>query len=128
MVCDSEDDPIASEELPEEARLLIAGESEGCSGKANAVAFALERASQDRIVLTDDDVERDDDWLETLKRLGEERGTATAIPVFLSDDYPFKLLEPLCVVLASFVIGRTNWITWGVGSPSTDAKSTSRTT
>ncbi|ADD07667.1 putative glycosyltransferase, family 21 (plasmid) [Natrialba magadii ATCC 43099] len=58
VVCDHEDDPVASAELPENAELLVAGEPEGCSGKANAVALALEHASQDRIVLTDDDVDR----------------------------------------------------------------------
>ncbi|SFC61536.1 Glycosyltransferase involved in cell wall bisynthesis [Halobiforma haloterrestris] len=115
VVCDSEDDPVASADLPEESRLLVAGEPEGCSGKANAVALALEHASQDRIVLTDDDVERDEEWLATIKRLGEEHGTVTAIPVFYSEDYPFKLLEPLCIVVASFVVDWTNWVTWGGG-------------
>ena len=115
VVCDHEDDPVASAELPENAELLVAGEPEGCSGKANAVALALEHASQDRIVLTDDDVERDDDWLATIKRLGEEHGTVTAIPVFHSEEYPFKLLEPLCIVVASVVVDRTNWVTWGGG-------------
>ncbi|ARS90984.1 glycosyltransferase [Natrarchaeobaculum aegyptiacum] len=115
VVCDSEDDPVASADLPAEADLLIAGDPEGCSGKANAVAYALERASHDRIVLTDDDVDRDDDWLETIVRLGECHGTATAIPVFVSDDYPFRLFEPLCLIVASFVVDRTNWVTWGGG-------------
>ncbi|APW98487.1 glycosyl transferase [Halobiforma lacisalsi AJ5] len=115
VVCDSEDDPVASVDLPEESRLLVAGEPEGCSGKANAVALALEHASQDRIVLTDDDVERDEEWLATIKRLGEEHGTVTAIPVFYSEDYPFKLLEPLSIVVASFVVDRMNWVAWGGG-------------
>ncbi|MDG5761987.1 glycosyltransferase [Natronococcus sp. A-GB1] len=115
VVCDHEDDPVANADLPDEAELLVAGEPEGCSGKANAVALALEHASQDRIVLTDDDVERDDDWLATIKRLGEEHGTVTAIPVFTSEEYPFKLFEPLCLVVASFVVEGTNWVTWGGG-------------
>ena len=115
VVCDSEDDPVASVALPEGAELLVAGEPEGCSGKANAVALALEHASQDRIVLTDDDVDRDDDWLATIKRLGKEHGTVTAIPVFVSEEYPFKLFEPLCIVVASLVVDRTNWVTWGGG-------------
>ncbi|ADD07348.1 putative glycosyltransferase, family 21 (plasmid) [Natrialba magadii ATCC 43099] len=115
VVCDSADDPVASADLPVGAELLVAGEPEGCSGKANAIALALEHASQDRIVLTDDDVERDDDWLATIKRLGEEHGTVTAIPVFYSEEYPFKLLEPLCIVLASLVVDQTDWVTWGGG-------------
>ncbi len=115
VVCDSESDPVASADLPEAAELLVAGDPEGCSGKANAVALALEHASQDRIVLTDDDVDRDDDWLATIKRLGEEHGTVTAIPVFVSEEYPFKLFEPLCIVVASLVVDRTSWVTWGGG-------------
>ena len=115
IVCDDADDPVASADLPTGADLLVAGEPDGCSGKANAVAFGLENASQDRIVLTDDDVERDDDWLVTIKRLGEEHGTVSAIPVFLSDEYPFKLFEPLCIVLASYMMRRTDWVTWGGG-------------
>lgn len=115
VVCDGEDDPVASTDLPDEAELIVAGEPEGCSGKANAVAAALERASQDRIVLTDDDVDRDDDWLATMKRLGEKHGAATAIPVFTSEEYPFKLLEPLCLVAGSVVIAHSNWIPWGGG-------------
>ncbi len=115
VVCDSHDDPVATADLPDQAELLVAGEPKGCSGKANAVALALEHASQDRIVLTDDDVDRDDDWLATITRLGEEHGTVTAIPVFTSEEYPFKLFEPLCLVLASFVVDRSNWVTWGGG-------------
>ena len=115
VVCDSEDDPVADVDLPAQADLLVAGEPEGCSGKANAVALALECASQDRIVLTDDDLERDADWLATMKRLGEEHGTVTTIPVFVSDEYPFKLFEPLCLVVAALVVDRTNWVTWGGG-------------
>ncbi|MDQ2052394.1 glycosyltransferase [Natronolimnohabitans sp. A-GB9] len=115
VVCDSPADPVASADLPEAADLLVAGDPEGCSGKANAVAHALEHVAQDRIVLTDDDVDRDDDWLATIKRLGEEHGTVTAIPVFYSEEYPFKLLEPLCIVVASIVVDRTNWVTWGGG-------------
>ncbi|TYL36493.1 glycosyl transferase [Natronococcus pandeyae] len=115
VICDSDDDPIASVDLPDEAELLVAGEPDGCSGKANAVALGLEHASQDRIVLTDDDVDRDDEWLATIKRLGEEHGTVTAIPVFRSEGYPFKLFEPLCLVVGSFVVDRTNWLLWGGG-------------
>ncbi|WP_265109953.1 glycosyltransferase [Halosolutus halophilus] len=115
VVCDSDDDPVATADRPDEAELLVAGEPEGCSGKANAVAVGLEHASQDRIVLTDDDVDRDEDWLATIKRLGEEHGTVTAIPVFTSEEYPFKLFEPPCLVVGSFVVDRSNWVPWGGG-------------
>ncbi len=115
VVCDSESDPVAGVDLPDGATLLVAGEPEGCSGKANAVALALEHASQDRIVLTDDDVDREADWLATIKRLGHEHGVVTAIPVFTSEEYPFKLFEPLCIIVASVVLERSNWVPWGGG-------------
>lgn len=115
VVCDGEDDPVADADLPEGGELLVAGEPEGCSGKANAVAVGLEHASQDRIVLTDDDLERADDWLATITRLGEDHGTVTAIPVFTSEEYPFKLLEPLCTVAVTVVIARATWVPWGGG-------------
>ena len=115
VVCDTENDPVASAALPEAAELLVAGEPKGCSGKANAVAYALERATQDRIVLTDDDVDRDDDWLETLKRHGESHGVVTAIPIFTSEEHPFRVFEPLCIVMASLVLERTTWVPWGGG-------------
>lgn len=115
VVCDHGDDPVASVELPASAELLIAGDPVGCSGKANAVAHALERVRQDRIIITDDDVERDPDWLATMKRLGDEHGAATAIPVFVSDEYPFRLFEPLAIVVASLVLERSTWVPWGGG-------------
>ena len=43
VVCDSDDDPVTTADLPAEADLFVAGGPEGCSGKANAVA--LEHAS-----------------------------------------------------------------------------------
>lgn len=58
VVRDGEDDPVATADLPDQAELLVAGERERCSGKANAVAYALERGSQNRLVLTDDVTDR----------------------------------------------------------------------
>lgn len=115
VVCDRETDPVATADLPDAVEVVVAGEPQGCSGKANAVAAALERASQDRIVLTDDDVDRDEDWLETLKRLGDEHGAVTAIPLFVSEEYPWRCLEPLCIVTVSWVIGRSTMVPWGGG-------------
>ena len=57
VVCDAPDDPIADRvaAFDDRVRLVVAGEPEGCSGKANAVAAAMEAARNDRIAWTDDD-------------------------------------------------------------------------
>lgn len=105
VICDSPDDPVAeiADWADDDTRveLVIAGEPEGCSGKANALAAGLEAASCDRIVCTDDDVDRGADWLATMKRLGDRYGAASAVPVFVSDEVPFVVLEPLFAVFGS---------------------------
>lgn len=57
VVCDTESDPIADRrgDLPEGVLLVLAGEPERCSGKANAIAAGMETAEHERIVWTDDD-------------------------------------------------------------------------
>jgi hypothetical protein len=110
VICDAPDDPVAERfERDSDSRLaddplvdlVVAGDPEGCSGKANALAAGLERAAQNRVVFTDDDLDRGDDWLATMKRLGEEHGAASAVPVFVSDEFPYLLVEPLFAVFAS---------------------------
>lgn len=119
VICDAPTDPVTerfadgpggdrfdgyeADRLRDDPRveLVVAGDPEGCSGKANALAAGLERASQHRIVCTDDDLDRGDDWLATLKRLGDEHGAASAVPVFVSDEFPFVVLEPLFAVFGS---------------------------
>ena len=51
VICDSPDDPVADRRggLPARTRIVIAGEPEGCSGKANAVAAGMEAAANERI-------------------------------------------------------------------------------
>jgi len=58
VICDSESDPVAGRDPPENVEILTAGEPEGCSGKANAMAHGMERAANDRFVWTDADYER----------------------------------------------------------------------
>jgi len=114
IVCDSQADPVFERQLPAGVRRLVAGDPTGCSGKANAVATGLEAASYDRIILTDNDLERGPYWLATMKRLGEQHGAVTAIPVFVSDRYPFRLLEPFFACWCSFGIAISN-VPWGGG-------------
>ena len=53
-----------SRDPPDGVEVVVADEPEGCSGKVNAMALGMERAEHDRFVRTDDDFERDDDWLD----------------------------------------------------------------
>lgn len=130
VICDATDDPVAeqfdgspgveesseAEDVRDDPRveLVVAGDPEGCSGKANALATGLERASQNRVVFTDDDLDRGDDWLATMKRLGEEHGAASAVPVFVSDEFPYVVVEPLFAVFASGGLLHGN-MPWGGG-------------
>lgn len=83
VVADSEGDEAARRAAEiDAAELLLAGEPEGCSGKANAVAAALEATTDDVIVCTDDDFVHGDGWLEAVRRGVEAHGAVTTMPVF----------------------------------------------
>lgn len=124
FICDTADDPLAShpclqsacENASVDVRLLVAGEPDGCSGKANAVAYGLEHASSDqhRFILTDDDFDHGDEWLTRVKRLGEQHpGRAVSgIPVFVSNRLAWQVFEPTSIALASLGIDRRNGV-WG---------------
>lgn len=93
VVCDSPADPVSGHDPPDGVEILVAGEPTGCSGKANALAHGMERATNDRLVWTDDDFERDPGWLDRLVAAGERHGPASAIPVFLGGGW-WRLAEP----------------------------------
>ena len=93
VVCDSPADPVSGHDPPEGVEILVAGEPTGCSGKANALAHGMERATNDRLVWTDDDFERDPGWLDRLVAAGERHGPASAIPVFLGRGW-WRVVEP----------------------------------
>jgi glycosyltransferase involved in cell wall biosynthesis len=97
VVHDGDSDPVADRAgaLPENVRLVAAGEPEGCSGKANAVAAGMEAAAHDRIVWTDDDFHHPPDWLETLNADYERHGPVSEVPFFAGRDPLSKLLEPV---------------------------------
>lgn len=111
IVCDSERDPVARKKTPENVRILVAGEPEGCSGKANAVAHGMEHAENDRFVWTDDDFNRDSDWLARLVQNGEEHGPSTVIPVFMGDGW-WRIYEPWVTLTSSFSF-YTGYGPWG---------------
>lgn len=97
VVCDDEDDPIARHEndLPATVRVVIAGEPEQCSGKANAIAAGMEAARHDRIVWTDDDFVRPGDWLDQLHTDYGRHGPSSELPFFVGRDPLATLLEPV---------------------------------
>ncbi|MES3518210.1 MAG: glycosyltransferase [Natronomonas sp.] len=99
VVCDAADDPIATAAgLPAAARIVTAGAPVACSGKANAVAAGIEAAAHDRIVLTDDDFSRPDDWLRQLSADYERDGPSSELPLFVGCDPLSRLFEPLYAV------------------------------
>lgn len=118
IICDREDDPVASHDPPDGVEILIAGEPEGCSGKANALAYGMERATHDRFVWTDADFERDSDWLDQLVAAGEEHGPATALCVFVGNAW-FRLYEAWSAIFFSLAMylntGEWGGHAWGGG-------------
>jgi hypothetical protein len=103
VVCDTEADPIATEvdSFPDDVRLVVAGEPEGCSGKANAIAAAMEDACHDRLVWTDDDFHHPSEWLADLQTDYEQQGPTTEVPFFKGNDPLSTLLEPMYVMGAT---------------------------
>jgi hypothetical protein len=128
VICDTTADPVARHDPPEGVEILIAGEPEGCSAKANALAYGLERAHHDRFVWADDDYDRAADWLDRLVMLGERHGPAAYEPLIVSDGWGFKLLEPvLALGIAVYDVyrdGGTGGYPWGGGVTFTRAELT----
>lgn len=113
VVCDDEDDPVTAD-APDRAEVVVAGDPDGCAGKPNALAAAMERATHDIVVWTDDDVARgDDEWLARLVSHARERGAATEVPVFVGGGL-WPLLEPAFVVFLSNAVRAGNHV-WGGG-------------
>ena len=94
VVADSPDDPVVDRDPPEGVELVVAGDPEGCSGKANAVAAGMEAAAHERVVWTDDDFHHPPDWLATLHEDYAARGPVTELPFFVGADPLSRLLEP----------------------------------
>ncbi|WP_247003252.1 glycosyltransferase [Halosolutus gelatinilyticus] len=113
VIHDGEDDPVAGwEDHPEGIRLVAAGEPEGCSGKANAIATGMEAARHDRLIWTDDDFHHPPDWLATLSTDYEKHGPVSEVPYFVGQDPLSVLLEPLYAAAGSLPLYLGNQI-WG---------------
>jgi len=103
VVCDTEADPIANEvdSFPDRVRLVVAGEPVGCSGKANAIAAAMEDACHNRLVWTDDDFHHPPEWLADLQVDYDRQGPTTEVPFFIGRDPLSTLLEPMYMMGAT---------------------------
>lgn len=113
VACDSADQPIVEQAADKPVTVVVAGEPDGCSGKCNALAAALEAVSddQDLIILTDDDLERDDDWLEYMKTKTREHGAYSTVPTFYSESV-FGLFLEAAYTPMSYIgmkVGETIW-------------------
>ena len=135
VICDTGDDPVAERReesagvaaerrdgetgaegegdgLPDGVRVVLAGEPEGCSGKANAIAAGMAAARHDRIVWTDDDFRHPPEWLATLNADYERRGPTTEVPVFVGADPLGRFFEPAYVIGGTLAVSRGG-IAWG---------------
>lgn len=99
VICDRESDSVVDRAGEcggdSRVRIVIAGEPETCSGKANAIAAGMEAAQHDRIVWTDDDFHHPPDWLATLQEDYDHHGPVSELPYFAGRDPVSWLLEPL---------------------------------
>lgn len=94
VICDSPADPVAGRDVPAGVRVVVAGDPEGCSGKANAIAAGMEAARNDRFVWTDDDFRHPSDWLEQFHADYADHGPVSEVPVYVGQDPLSVLLEP----------------------------------
>ena len=107
-----EDDAGEADGLPDGVRVVVAGEPEGCSGKANAIAAGMEAAGHDRIVWTDDDFRHPKGWLAELNADYDRQGPTTEVPVFVGADPLGRLFEPAYVIGGTLPLSRGG-IAWG---------------
>jgi hypothetical protein len=98
VLCDSPADPVVDRETPAGVDVIVAGEPVGCSGKANALACGMEAAVNDRFVRTDDDFDRDPEWLDRLRRSSQRHGPTTLLPDFVGGGW-WRLAKPALLLL-----------------------------
>ncbi|ADB59892.1 hypothetical protein Htur_0998 [Haloterrigena turkmenica DSM 5511] len=114
VVCDRAVESVAEriDDRPDDVRLVVAGEPEGCSGKANAIAAGMDAAECDRLVWSDDDYHHPPDWLDGLRRDYERYGPTTEVPVFVGRDPLARLLEPTHVLSGTLAVSQGG-VPWG---------------
>ena len=99
IICDQASDAVADygEEF-QNARVVVAGEPTGCSGKANALATGMDEATHDRIVWTDDDFHHSSDWLAAFHEAYDQHGPVSELYFFVGSDPLSTLLEPIYAI------------------------------
>ena len=126
VICDTGADPVADrtgrvngdenrtvdEDLPDNVRIVFAGEPTDRSGKANAIAAGMNAAGHDRIVWTDDDFHHPPDWLDRLHVDYERQGPTTERPAFVGRDPLGVLLEPAYLIGGTLPVA-VGGIVWG---------------
>lgn len=114
VVCDRAIESVVErvDDYPDNVRLVVAGEPEGCSGKANAIAAGMEAAETDRIVWTDDDFHHPPDWLEGLRADYDRHGPTSELPVFVGQDSLAAVLEPTYAISGTLAVYLAD-IPWG---------------
>ncbi|ELY52901.1 glycosyltransferase [Natronococcus jeotgali] len=113
VVCDEHRESVADcAEARDGVRSIVAGEPEGCSGKANAIAAGMEAAAAERIVWTDDDFFHPPDWLEGLRTDYDRRGPTSELPVFVGRDPLAAALEPSHAISGTLAVFLAN-VPWG---------------
>lgn len=95
VVCDSEEDSIAQSGFDSKINLVVAGEPENCSGKANAIYHGMKASKNNRVVWTDDDFRHPDDWLEQMHRDCDRYGGVSELPFFIGNNPLTMLNEPI---------------------------------
>ena len=95
VVCDSEEDNIAQSGFESKVKLVVAGEPENCSGKANAIYHGMKASKNDRVVWTDDDFKHPDNWLEQMHRDCDRYGGVSELPFFTGNNPLTILNEPI---------------------------------
>ncbi|SDF77581.1 Glycosyltransferase, catalytic subunit of cellulose synthase and poly-beta-1,6-N-acetylglucosamine synthase [Halorubrum xinjiangense] len=99
IICDDESDPVADYgEGVQNVQVVVAGEPTGCSGKANALATGMDKATHDRIVWTDDDFHHPSDWLAAFHEAYDEKGPVSELYFFVGSDVLSTLLEPIYAI------------------------------
>ena len=96
VICDSEDDPVTDSSFDSgKIELVIAGEPEGCSGKANAIYEGMKASENNRVVWTDDDFEHPDDWLQEMEEDCNRYGAVSELPFFTGKNFLTVVTEPI---------------------------------
>ena len=115
VVSDAESDPVVGTSPDDDGvRIVLAGDPEGCSGKANAIAAGMEAATHDRLVWTDDDFAHPPGWLDGLRDDYDRQGPTTEVPFFVGRDPLALLLEPLYAIGGTLAVSRSG-IPWAGG-------------